>query len=216
MIFRNRLYQRKPPDRDATLVIIYCEGSKREPQYFTFFKGFSSRINLEIVPADSQGNNSPLGLYQQAFLDILDGTQRPLKYDVSDDDCVWFVIDTDTWGESIAKLRKACAPYKNWYVAQSNSCFEVWLYYHFSSEPAKDIMQDSTGWKHVVDAKVPGGFDSRKHPLLLADAIDHAKQNFIKTDTGEVCYGSTEVYQLGEQIYPLVSSVLEKVMEGTK
>jgi len=63
MILRNRLYERKEPDRDATLCIIYCEGSKKEPQYFQYFKGLSSRIILEVVEADSQGDNSPSGLY---------------------------------------------------------------------------------------------------------------------------------------------------------
>lgn len=70
MILRSRLYERKQPDRDATLFVIYCEGSRREPQYFKYFKEIRSRINLEVVEADSQGNNSPLGLYEHACSDI--------------------------------------------------------------------------------------------------------------------------------------------------
>ena len=63
MILRNRLYERKEPDRDATLCIIYCEGSKREPQYFKYFEGLSSRIILEVVKAESQGDNSPVRIH---------------------------------------------------------------------------------------------------------------------------------------------------------
>lgn len=32
MILGNRLYERKEPERDAALCIIYCEGRKRDPQ----------------------------------------------------------------------------------------------------------------------------------------------------------------------------------------
>lgn len=52
MILGNRLYVRKDPDRDASLCIIYCEGNKREPQYFKYFDKISSRIILEVVKAD--------------------------------------------------------------------------------------------------------------------------------------------------------------------
>jgi hypothetical protein len=97
MILTNRLYERKEPDRDATLCIIYCEGSKREPQYFKYFEGLSSRIILEVVKAESQGDNSPSGLYEQACSDIEgSGPDSLVKYEVGEGDQVWFVIDTDT------------------------------------------------------------------------------------------------------------------------
>ncbi len=131
MILGNRLYERKEPDRDATLCIIYCEGSKREPQYFQYFEGLSSRIILEVVEADSHGDNSPSGLYQRACSDIEGSSPGSLvKYEVGEGDQVWFVIDTDTWGSHIPNLRLGCAGKTNWHVAQSNPCFEVWLYYH--------------------------------------------------------------------------------------
>lgn len=68
---------------------------------------------------------------------------------------VWFVIDTDTWEREgkIALLRDFCKsnndhfpkeydevkPYQAWNVAQSNPCFEIWLYYHIYSDlPSTD------------------------------------------------------------------------------
>lgn len=83
MIISNRLYERKEPDRDATLCIVYCEGSKREPQYFQYFKGLSSRIILEVVEADSHGDNSPSGLYRRACVDSEGtGEESLAKYEV--------------------------------------------------------------------------------------------------------------------------------------
>ena len=211
MILGNRLYERKEPDRDATLCIIYCEGSKREPQYFKYFEGLRSRIILEVVEADSQGDNSPSGLYQQACSDIEGSNPDSLvKYEVNKGDQVWFVIDTDTWGSHIPFLRQNCAEKMNWHVAQSNPCFEVWLYYHLCSEDAGAVeLFDCTAWKNHVNAVIPGGFDSRKHPIYIADAIFNAQRNY-KTSKEEVLYGSTEMFKLGKSLYPMIGKAVEK------
>lgn len=210
MILKNRLYERKEPDRDATLCIIYCEGSKREPQYFQYFKGLSSRIILEVVKADSQGDNSPSGLYRQACSDIEgSGPDSLVKHVVGEGDQVWFVIDTDTWGFHIPELRSSCAGKSNWHVAQSNPCFEVWLYYHlFSEDAASVVLTDCTAWKNYVNAMIPGGFNSRKHPIFITDAITNAERNF-NTAGVEVLYGSTEMFKLGKALYPMVASAVE-------
>lgn len=211
MILRNRLYERKEPDRDATLCIIYCEGRKREPQYFQYFKWISSRIILEVVEADTQGDNSPSGLYQQACSDIEGiGEDAIVKYEVGEGDQVWFAIDTDDWGSHISQLKSNCLGKANWHVAQSNPCFEVWLYYHlFSEDAGATKLPDCNAWKNHVNSLIPGGFDSRKHPIFINDAITNAEINFKMTN-GEISYGSTEMFKLGKVIYPMVASAIEK------
>jgi len=97
----------------------------------------------------------------------------------------WFVIDTDSWDDSIPKLRSLCESRDNWLVAQSNSCFEVWLYYHVFNSFAGDIeLNGCSEWKNFVTTPILGGFDSKKHPLLIADAIAHAEMHFRSTDQG--------------------------------
>jgi len=211
MILTNRLYERKKPDRDANLCIIYCEGSKREPQYFTYFKGLSSRIILEVVDAEPEGDNSPMGLYRRACSDIEgSGLDSPAKYEVGEDDQVWFVIDTDTWGSHIPQLRLGCEKKTNWNVAQSNPCFEVWLYYHLFGEDAASFeLADCSEWKDHVNKLIPGGFDSRKHPIFIADAIRNA-QAFFRMNGEEVLLGSTEMFKLGKTLYPMIASAIEK------
>lgn len=211
MILRNRLYERKEPDRDATLCIMYCEGSKRELQYFNYFKGISSRILLEVVQADSQGNNSPTGLYEQACKDVGDyGADTLAKYEMGEGDQLWFVIDTDQWDSHISQLKRSCERRQRWYVAQSNPCFEVWLYYHFFSEDATSLaLADCSAWKSYVNNRVVGGFDSRKHPIYIIEAITNAKKWF-SAPNGVVAYGSTEMFKLGEIIYSMAASEVLK------
>ena len=109
MILRNRLFERKEPSRDARLFIIYCEGKRREPEYFKYFNEISSRIKLEIIPAEHTGNNSPTGLFRQACSDIIESENTPVKkYDLNTEDQVWFVIDTDQWGQKIKAIKENC------------------------------------------------------------------------------------------------------------
>ena len=53
------------------------------------------------------------------------------ELDLKQNDEVWFVIDTDEWGNKIISLKDDCNTKQSWNVAQSNPCFEIWLYYHF-------------------------------------------------------------------------------------
>ncbi|MBC7553975.1 MAG: RloB domain-containing protein, partial [Taibaiella sp.] len=132
MLIRNFSYTRREPNRDAVVFYIFCEGKWTEPQYFNFFASRDSRIRLEIIAAEQHDNNSPDGLFEKAknFISKSPNNPNP-KYDLNAIDQVWFVIDTDDWQDKIPKLKKSCSEYENWFVAQSNPSFEIWLYYHF-------------------------------------------------------------------------------------
>lgn len=57
-----------------------------------------------------------------------------LKYELLEDDEVWFVFDTDNWGPVISEVREKISSKHNWFVAKSNPCFEVWLHCHFEDK----------------------------------------------------------------------------------
>ena len=91
-------YKKKEAFRDAFYFIIVCEGQNREPDYFRFFDGISSRV--KVVPIESiEGQSSPLQLITNANAKEVELDDR------SDKDQVWFVIDTDKWKEQIHELR---------------------------------------------------------------------------------------------------------------
>ena len=48
-------YEKKDAFRDAFYFIIVCEGQNREPDYFRFFDGISSRVKIVSVESDSFG-----------------------------------------------------------------------------------------------------------------------------------------------------------------
>jgi len=186
MILKNRLFTRRLATRNAKSIFIFCEGVKREFQYFEYFKEIDSRINIEVYKLSSKEDNSPLGLYGIACNCILKNKENPNpKYEFLEDDELWIVLDTDidklkSRKPQIEKLRHDCNQHNNWYVAQSNPCFEVWLYNHFFSEKltGKDL-STSRFWKKIVSEKIAGGFNSKKHPIYIEAAIINSEANHI-------------------------------------
>jgi len=201
---RKLLYTREEPTKDAKLIIIYCEGKKREKQYFNYFSEISSKIRLEVEAPSQHDNTSPNGLYKKAVGHIID-TSNP-KYEKDDE--VWFVIDTDEWGRQIEELRANCLIQENWSVAQSNPCFEVWLFYHLFPFESFDKMKTPKGWKQYLNGKLVGGFDSKKHSILIKTAIENAKSKFDET----MDIGSTEIFKLAESFYPFVEDKIEEAL----
>ena len=212
---RPKRYERREPSRDSRKIYIYCEGNRREYDYFRFFRGLSSNVNIIAIPS-KDGKTDPSKLMEAAKTDFFGSDDRNATFalDVKQKDMVWFAIDTDDWGSKIGELRDFCMLRNKevdsdvWNVAQSNPCFEIWLYYHFfDKKPTKESVEEFSSLKNFVDAMIPGGFDSRKHPALLEAAISNAAANY-KEQHGMPVLFSTEVFKLGQEILPFVVNVL--------
>ena len=144
MIPRRRDYDKREPSRDAHKIYLVCEGKGTEPDYFKFFEGLSS--NLQVITIPPADGSDPIKLMELAKKNLI-GPGRKYTVECEHGDTVWFIIDTDTWEEEgkIKPLRDFCLvqnssikdqmdevkPYPVWNVAQSNPCFEIWLFYHF-------------------------------------------------------------------------------------
>ena len=214
-LVRSRRYERQEPLRDSRKIYIYCEGNKREFDYFRFFCGLSSNVNIIPIPS-KDGKTDPEKLMEAAREEFGINSDVSPKFtlDVSQQDNVWFVIDTDSWGSKITDLRNFCKSQnagldnEAWYVSQSNPSFEIWLYYHkFSEKTVKNDVDKYSSIKEFVDAQIPGGFDSRKHPAMIEAAIQNAKATYEEENQVLKLY-STEVFKLGQVILPFVKDIL--------
>ena len=219
MILTNRLFARKSPSREAKSIYIFCEGAKREYQYFLFFKEMDSRINIEVYKLSSEEDNSPLGLLAIAKNCLIATASNPNpKYSFQTNDEVWIVFDTDkdkeeTRKPQIAKLKEECSTMPGWIAAQSNPCFEVWLHYHFCCYlPEIEDIEVCSNWKQKLNELSNGGFDSRKHPIFIEDAAVISEKNFLQV-SGSPQIGSTELHKLAHSILPIVREKISKALQ---
>jgi len=193
-------YEKRISFRDAFFFIIVCEGQNREPDYFSFFDGISPRV--KIVAVESEGNGSPGKLIEIAI-------DKEKELDAhAERDRLWFVIDTDRWREQLHEIRKECADRPHWKVAQSNPCFEVWLYFHAKNQlPVLPNIAQCDNWKSHLPKVVQGGFNSDFHPIAIETAIIHSKAVY----RGNGYFpepGSTQLWKLGEELLPLIKKDL--------
>ena len=177
------------------------------------------------IPPDE--GTDPLKLMERAE-HILIGEDRNYALDYKHGDTVWFVIDTDSWEKEgkITPLRVFCSQqneaipqildevksYNAWNVAQSNPCFEIWLYYHFyNTKPQEEDVSKYASFKEYVNSVISGGFNFEKDPARLEDAIANTNNNFHITQTGTLLLYSSEVYRLGIEIDGFVKKDVSKL-----
>lgn len=221
---RNKAYERQAPVKDAKKLYIISEGSYDEYFYFLYFKELSS--NIDIIPIASEGGKTdPVKLKGQA-LALFKGENAKYRIDEKQGDEIWFVIDTDRWNENdkISTLRNFCelensvteSKRQIWNVAQSNPCFEIWKYYHFyDNRPTETDVETYASFKAFTDDRIKGGFDNRKHPCLINNAIENSGKNFVQTD-GQPALFSTELFALGKIIYAFAGESIKHIMAAAK
>lgn len=196
-------YEKKAPFRDAFLFIIVCEGTNREPDYFRFFDGMSSRV--KVVPVVSAIGGAP-----RLLIDV--ATAKVQELEASDEtDRLWFVIDTDRWREQLHEIRQECEQQPHWQVAQSNPCFEVWLYFHAKAQlPVLPNIGQCNNWKPHLPTVIQGGFNPDFHPIAIETAIVNAKAAYQATGYFPDP-GSTQLWELGEELLPLIKKELDQL-----
>lgn len=214
MILTNRLFERQAPSREAKCLYIFCEGAKREYQYFEYFREIDSRIKVEVNKLKADENNSPKGLYDLAKNSF---TGEKPKFIFQENDEVWIVLDTDpdktnSREEQIKQIKKDCQSKENWFVVESNPCFEAWLYYHHN-EKFQEFESDDfcKGWKQKVNESYEGGFDSRRHPIFIEEAINNAEKNYKSDENGRPLKGASEVYLLAKSMFTVIKNKIRTV-----
>lgn len=192
-------YKKKKPFRDASLMIIVCEGKQREPDYFRYFDQLDSRLKIIVVPS-SNGASAPKHL--------MDNANAATEYHVKDGGTykLWYVLDTDRWVKrQILEICKTCEKNSDWAFALSNPCFEVWLFYHVSNKKPENVSKKCKDWKRLVNETLSGGFDSNVHPGLIQDAIKHSEKHYTAQGHVPDC-GSTQLFLLGKEIFGILKN----------
>lgn len=121
------LHRRQVKRAPYDVVLIVCEGSKTEPNYFRGLKDSLRLSNANIVIADNTTGSDPLSVVNSAIKEF----NKDPSYD-----SVYCVFDKDkhnTYAQALEKIRSTRL--KNGaelYPITSIPCFEIWLFLHYT------------------------------------------------------------------------------------
>jgi hypothetical protein len=191
-IDRKRLLPRQHNWRESKLFIIAVEGEVTEKEYFSIFQ--STRVQVKVLHT-TDGESAPDYVFDRL-------AEFNKKYDLDEDDELWLVFDVDRWGSE--KLSRICreARQKNYKLAISNPCFEVWLCLHFQPLDRRDktCKHFKARWRGLFAAS--GGNESDievyksniQNAIALSKASTQSDQEYWPSSIG------THVYKLAESI----------------
>jgi hypothetical protein len=130
--------------RDAKLIVIAAEGTQTEKKYFEAVvsaeKFRNPKVHVKVLERLSTASD-PAKVMEQ-----LDGFRREFSLNRYDE--LWMVIDFDRWGEQkLGAIAQACRQ-KEYLLAVSNPCFELWLLLHvcrlsdYTAEELERLLQN--------------------------------------------------------------------------
>ncbi len=197
------------PSQRRKVIYIAFEGSKTERKYFD---GVIKQHNMRNIRLLTKKNtrSSPSDVIKR--LDIQKGTRKQV-HAVELEEEFWAVFDTDRRPTELLSRVAEEAKLKNYFVADSIPCFEVWLVQHFNS------LRNLSGF--AGDAEVGGcdrvigflrkRFDPTYHKSKYdvskyVDRLDNAICNAEKDDTEkhEAMFSTT-----GSRVYKLAQSIID-------
>ncbi len=115
-----RQAQRREERKIICKILIVCEGTKTEPNYFEAFKSFNQGTIVYDIDVKGLGQNT---------ISVVDNAIA-LKAK-GDYDRVWTVFDKDSFPDEKFNSAIIKAESNGIYCAWSNEAFELWYLYHF-------------------------------------------------------------------------------------
>lgn len=202
------------------LFVLSFEGTISEKKYFLDFRAsklFNNNGLIELVPLKRPKNKGSDPFSVKKLL-----KEAKKEYGFKDTDEFWLIIDRDDW-ETIHKLSfdelvLECKAEKNFFLAMSNPCFEIWLILHFKAisefteEERNQILENAkVGSKNHIDIVVSmlqgdgRGYNKRPNPNIFLPLTKNAIERAKLTDTQNEEYPTS----LGTHIYKLIEKIIK-------
>lgn len=172
------LERRKAMRAPYAKVLIVCEGSKTEPNYFEGLKEHY-QLNSANIEITGESGSSPISIFQYA-------QQRYAQEKNAGDpfDKVYCVFDKDThesYGATCEKIART-SPKDTYVAVTSVPCFEYWLllHYFYTTAPYESLPGNSAANQVLTELRryLPG-YEKGARGLFaeLIDQLEFAKSN---------------------------------------
>lgn len=199
----DRLRRRRARLEPRPRILLVCEGTKTEPEYFSGLRRQEEVQLVEIVIGDSGG--APKTLVERA-VKLKKNAAKDAKRERDDNlrfDEVWCVFDVDEHPKLHDALQQARD--NSISVAVSNPCFELWMLLHFRDQTAHIHRDDA---RHACGEHIPS-YDKSGSYAILRNGYDEAVRRAVALDRRHAQIGeegsnpSTWVYRLTERLKEL-------------
>lgn len=174
------------------LVLISCEGTVTEPQYFEVLK--NKKIPIKII-SNKNHNSSP-----EQVLKRMEDYLKKNRLQKTDE--AWLVVDKDNWNKTQLKpLYQWSKQANNHKLAVSNPNFEFWLLLHFedgqNASDSKTCLDKLKKYLPNYDKNINAGQITSQQ---IKKAIDRAKTLYQSNNKGILTQKGSTVYELVESI----------------
>jgi hypothetical protein len=201
------------------MFILAYEGNETEPTYFESLKK-NHRFNkdtIEIVSLRRDKKDT-----KSAPKYVFENLEKiKYEYDLGKNDELWMIIDQDRNRKNIDKYFKKCEVEKNFFLALSYPCFELWLLLHikdlseFTSEEIIKIEENRkatpkskrTYLKKLLSELLPDGYnESNLKPERFIPNLDLAIKRAKSIELENEEYPK----KLGTHIHKLVEKLIKQ------
>ena len=199
------------------LYVLSYEGTVTEKKYFENFRQSAYFNNNGLIELISLKKPKNKGTDPFTVKKLLKNAKAEFGFKITDE--FWLIIDRDDWETShklsFIELVSECKAEKNFFMAMSNPCFEIWLILHFknitdfSQEEQQLIFKNAkiNNTKNYIDIVLGNlqgrGYNKRPNPdiylPLTKAAIERAKSSENANEDYPKNIG-THIYKLIEKI----------------
>lgn len=200
--------------RDPSLIVIATEGEKTEQQYFEGLQEkcetSPSRIHLKILEPRTTGHSSPKYVLSQ-----LSDYKKEFGLNSNDELCMVIDRDSQSWTEAELSLVAAQCESKQFVLALSNPCFEVWLLLHikdideYSQQEISDLFSNKNEALKKEIRKLLGQYNpSNLNFSDFIESIDTAIHRASVLDTDPQARWPNN---FGTRVYVPVKKIMESM-----
>lgn len=209
--------------------ILSYEGKVTEKKYFEDLRTsdyFNDSGKIEMISLPSKVKEGTAPTFVKARLN-----EAKKEYRFKETDEFWLIIDKDHWEDnqhiSLLDVYESCSHEKNFHIALSNPCFEIWLILHLvklsdiSEKDKKNIGDNKkvSERKNFIDVFLANlidkerndgkqrGYNKRPNPQIFLPKVRNAIANAQEIPEKHGLYLET----IGTHIYKLVEKLIKPV-----
>jgi hypothetical protein len=200
------------------MFVLSYEGNVSEKKYFEDFRRsglFNNNGLIEIISLKRPSNrgSDPINVKK-----LLQEAKKEYRFKNTDE--FWLIIDRDDWeiihNHNFDKLVDDCKKEKNFFLAMSNPCFEIWLILHlknineYDADEKQRILKNEkiSNSKNYIDkvlSEIQGrGYNKRPDPRVFLPFTRTAIHRAKELDNKNEDYPK----QLGTHIYKLIEKLI--------